>query len=322
MTVTRQVHKKVSPNGKLTLILVKREILSHVSHVEPIEGIVVYSDEIAKSKIHGQVIVTFRYGREEDEILGLNFSKELFLISQEIYPDGSTISPSKLQSKLINKYGPNVIPFTFKLNNNTPQTVVIQPEEGSEGQPCGVYYKVRVFVEDEDGNKSKPDKRQTVEMAIRKIEVAPGGKGRQPSCIIRKDFLLSPGELELEATLDKPLYYHGENLNVNLSISNYSNKSVKKIVLLVLQHIDVAMFTSGNYSSSLVSIESQEGCPINPGSTLSKTFVIKPKLDSSSGRGIAIECALPGEDQKLATSTLLTSDQTREDVFGIQVSYC
>lgn len=74
--------------------------------------------------------------------------------------------------------------------------------------------------------------RQTVEMAIRKIEVAPGGKGRQPSCIIRKDFLLSPGELELEATLDKPLYYHGENLNVNLSISNYSNKSVKKIVLL------------------------------------------------------------------------------------------
>lgn len=49
---------------------------------------------------------------------------------------------------------------------------------------------------------------------------------------------------------------------------------------------------------------SREGCPINPGSTLSKTFVIKPKLDSSSGRGIAIECALPGEDQKLATSTL------------------
>ena len=125
------------------------------------EGIVVYSDEIGKSKIHGQVIVTFRYGREEDEILGLNFVKELFLISQEIYPDGPSPSlpPSKLQSKLIKKYGPNVIPFTFKLNNNTPQTVVIQPDKESEGQPCGVYYKVRVFVEDSEGDKYKPDKK-------------------------------------------------------------------------------------------------------------------------------------------------------------------
>uniref|UniRef100_T1KJN6 Arrestin C-terminal-like domain-containing protein n=2 Tax=Tetranychus urticae TaxID=32264 RepID=T1KJN6_TETUR len=82
------------------------------------------------------------------------------------------------------------------------------------------------------------------------------------------------------------------------------------------------MFTSGNYSSSLVSIESQEGCPINPGSTLSKTFVVTPKFNGVNGRGIAIENALPGEDKKLATSTLLSSEQSKEDVFGIQVSYC
>lgn len=123
------------------------------------EGVIVYSDDIAKSKIHGQVIVTFRYGREEDEILGLHFSKELFLVSQEIYPHGPAFTPSKIQTKLVNKYGPNAVPFAFKLNKNTPQTVVIQPEEGSEGQPCGVYYNVRAFVEDSDGNRSKPDKR-------------------------------------------------------------------------------------------------------------------------------------------------------------------
>lgn len=48
----------------------------------------------------------------------------------------------------------------------------------------------------------------------------------------------------------------------------------------------------------------REGCPINPGSTLSKTFVVTPKFNGVNGRGIAIENALPGEDKKLATSTL------------------
>lgn len=69
-------------------------------------------------------------------------------------------------------------------------------------------------------------------MSIRKIEIAPHGKGRRPSCTIRKDFLLSPGELELEANLDKALYICGDPIAVNLTIRNYSNKSVKKIVIL------------------------------------------------------------------------------------------
>lgn len=37
-------------------------------------------------KVFGQVVCTFRYGREEDEVMGLNFYKELFLASEQIYP--------------------------------------------------------------------------------------------------------------------------------------------------------------------------------------------------------------------------------------------
>lgn len=40
-------------------------------------------------------------------------------------------------------------------------------------------------------------------MAIRKIQYAPSKQGRQPCTVVRKDFMLSPGELELEVTLDK-----------------------------------------------------------------------------------------------------------------------
>lgn len=45
--------------------------------------------------------------------------------------------------------------------------------------------------------------RSTVNLGIRKIQYAPPKQGRQPCTIVRKDFMLSPGELELEATLDK-----------------------------------------------------------------------------------------------------------------------
>jgi hypothetical protein len=43
----------------------------------------------------------------------------------------------------------------------------------------------------------------TVALGIRKIQYAPSKNGRQPCTVVRKDFMLSPGDLELEVTLDK-----------------------------------------------------------------------------------------------------------------------
>lgn len=36
--------------------------------------------------------------------------------------------------------------------------------------------------------------------------------------------MLSPGELELEVTLDKQLYMHEERISVNICVRNNSNK--------------------------------------------------------------------------------------------------
>lgn len=47
--------------------------------------------------------------------------------------------------------------------------------------------------------------------------------------------MLSPGELEMEVTLDKQLYQHGEKVAINLCIRNNSNKVVKKIKAMVQQ---------------------------------------------------------------------------------------
>lgn len=53
----------------------------------PLDGVVLLDEEYVRGrKVFGQVVCTFRYGREEDEVMGLNFYKELFLASEQIYP--------------------------------------------------------------------------------------------------------------------------------------------------------------------------------------------------------------------------------------------
>ena len=74
----------------------------------------------------------------------------------------------------------------------------------------------------------------------------------------------------MEATLDRQLYHHGDNVSINISIKNNSNKSVKKIVVSILQCIDIAMFTGGHCKARVASSETTEGCPIDPGSSMQK----------------------------------------------------
>ncbi len=107
-------------------------------------------------------------------------------------------------------------------------------------------------------------------MMIRKIQYAPMKPGRQPCTMVKKDFMFSPGDLELEATLDQQLYHHGDTISIHICIKNNSNKMVKKIAANVLQCIDVAMFTGGHCKARVAGLETTEGCPVNPGSTLNK----------------------------------------------------
>ena len=74
----------------------------------------------------------------------------------------------------------------------------------------------------------------------------------------------------MEATLDRQLYHHGDSVVVNISVRNNSNKMVKKITASILQCIDIAMFQGGHCKIRVAQLETTEGCPINPGSTLQK----------------------------------------------------
>lgn len=159
-------------------------------------------DEYKDRKVFGQVICSFRYGREEDEVMGLNFQKDLFLASEQVYPPPDKNDATKLQERLIRKLGENCCyPFRFTLPPSAPASITLQPGQDDEGQPCGVHYYVKLFVGENETDRTH--KRSTVSMAIRKVQYAPSKQGRQPCTVVRKDFMMSPGELELEVTLDK-----------------------------------------------------------------------------------------------------------------------
>ncbi|XP_047468785.1 arrestin homolog [Penaeus chinensis] len=319
MVVQFKVFKKAAPNGKLTIYLGRRDFVDHVSAVDPVDGVLVLDPSYLDGrKVFGQLVCSFRYGREEDEVMGLNFQKDLYLASEQIYPPKET-QPTKLQERLMKKLGPNSYPFTFKMPEQAPPSVTIQPGREDDGKPCGVEYYIKVFVGENDGDRSH--KRSTIQLNIRRIQFAPSKTGRQPCTIVRKDFMLSPGELELEVTLDKQLYYHTEKIAVNISVRNHSNKTVKKIKAAVQQSVDICLFSGGQYKSTVASVETQEGCPVSPGSALQKILHLLPTLDSNMDRrGVALDGHLKNIHTNLASSTLLANPENK-DMFGMVISY-
>ncbi|XP_076241173.1 arrestin 1 [Calliopsis andreniformis] len=323
MVVNFKVFKKCSPNGKIALYLGKRDYIDYLSGIEPVDGVILLDQDYIETgrKIWGQLVCSFRYGREEDEVMGLNFQKDLYLVSEQLHPitQKREETLTRLQERLLKKLGPNAIPFTFKFPQTAPSSVTLQPGEDETGEPCGVSYYVKIYSGDVETDITH--KRSTVTMGIRKIQYAPTKQGRQPCTVVRKDFLLSPGDLELEVTLDKQLYHHGERIAVNVCVRNNSNKVVKKMKALVQQGIDVVIFQNGQFRTVIDAVETQDGCPINPGSNLQKVMYLKPSLENNKHRrGIALDGRLKREEGELASSTLLTSPDVR-DSFGIVVSY-
>ncbi|XP_034183991.1 beta-arrestin protein kurtz isoform X2 [Osmia lignaria lignaria] len=316
-----RVFKKSSLNGKITVYLGKRDFVDHITHVDPIDGVVLIDPNYVKDrKVFGHVLAVFKYGREDLDVLGLTFRKDLYLAAEQIYPvvPGSQHRElTRLQERLIKKLGNNAYPFYFELPPHCPASVTLQPAPGDTGKPCGVDYELKAFVGETQDD--KPHKRDSVRLAIRKIMYAPSKQGEQPSVEVSKEFVMSPNKLHLEASLDKELYHHGENIAVNVHIANNSNRTVKKIKVSVRQFADICLFSTAQYKCTVAEAESDIG--VAPGFTLSKVFSLRPTLaDNKDKRGLALDGQLKHEDTNLASSTIVADPSQRENL-GIIVQY-
>uniref|UniRef100_A0A2C9LHK6 Arrestin C-terminal-like domain-containing protein n=1 Tax=Biomphalaria glabrata TaxID=6526 RepID=A0A2C9LHK6_BIOGL len=310
---------------QITTYLGKRDFIDHLSHIDPIDGVILVDPEYLKDrKVFAHILAAFRYGREDLDVLGLTFRKDLYLSSMQVYPplkDSKESKPlTRLQERLIKKLGPNAYPFFFELPPNSPASVTLQPAPGDTGKPCGVDYELKTFVA--DNIDEKPHKRNSVRLAIRKLTYAPEEPAPQPNAEAVKDFIMSPGSIRLEASLDKEKYYHGESIAINVLVDNNTNKTVKKIKISVRQFADICLFSTAQYKCTVAELESEEGFPIQPSQTgFCKVYHLTPLLlNNRDKRGLALDGKLKHEDTNLASSTIMTEKSQKESL-GIVVSY-
>jgi arrestin-2 len=104
-----------------------------------------------------------------------------------------------------------------------------------------------------------------------------------PSSLVSKGFTFSQGKINLEVTLDREIYYHGEKISANIVVTNNSRKTVKSIKCFVVQHCEVTM-VNAQFSKHVASLETREGCPITPGASFSKSFFLVPIASSNKDR--------------------------------------
>ena len=75
-------------------------------------------DYLKERKVYAHVLAAFRYGREDLDVLGLTFRKDLFLASMQVFPPVQDQQKplTRLQERLIKKLGPNAYPFYFDVS--------------------------------------------------------------------------------------------------------------------------------------------------------------------------------------------------------------
>lgn len=313
-----KVFKKTAPNGKITVYLGRRDFVDNTNTTTPVDGVVlVDNDYLRGRKVFGSVQVTYRFGREEDEVMGLNFSKDITLTTSQIYPSADRIEPTDVQDRLIKKLGANAYPFCIEIPQNAPCSIQLQSESQ---KPLGVIYQLSVFVAEDEGE--KPHKRNSVNLAVRKVQYSPDTKSkRQPSTLVSKGFTLSSGKMNLEVNLDKEIFYHGEQISANINVNNGSKKTCKNIKCSIIQHVELTM-TNNHFSREISCLESKEGCPVTPGTSLQKSFLLTPSASSNKTKGgVALDGKLKDSDSNLASSTIVAPGQNPNDACGIIISY-
>uniref|UniRef100_A0A8C2I8W6 Arrestin, beta 2b n=1 Tax=Cyprinus carpio TaxID=7962 RepID=A0A8C2I8W6_CYPCA len=315
-----RVFKKSSPNCKLTVYLGKRDFVDHLDHVDPVDGVLLIDPEYLKDrKVFVTLTCAFRYGREDLDVLGLSFRKDLFISSFQAYPPlPEERKPlSRLQERLLKKLGQNAYPFNFTIPQNLPCSVTLQPGPEDTGKACGVDFEVRAFCAKTVDEKTH--KRNSVRLVIRKVQYAPEKPGPQPMVETTRSFLMSDRSLHLEASLDKELYYHGEPISVNVHVTNNSTKTVKRVKISVRQYADICLFSTAQYKCPVAQVEADD--QVSPSSTFCKVYTLTPTLSSNrEKRGLALDGQLKHEDTNLASSTIV-KDVSNKEVLGILVSY-
>ncbi|XP_064419073.1 S-arrestin [Latimeria chalumnae] len=303
---------------QMTVYLGRRDFVDHVDHVDPVDGVVLVDPELLKGKkVFVLLTCAFRYGQEDMDMAGVPFRRDLYQSRVQVFPAHDNKPITKLQENLMKKLGKTSYPFYFEFPDNLPCSVSLQPAADHKEKCCGVDFEVLAFCT--DNLEEKIRKRNSVRLMIRKVQYAPDKTGLQPKAETHRQFMMSEKPLCLAASLEKEIFYHGEPITVNVTVTNESNKHVKSITVSAEQNANVVLYSNDNYCEAVAVEETNEQVP--PNCTVTKIYTILPLLAANREKhGIALDGKLKHEDTNLASTTLTKEGLTKE-VCGILVSY-
>ncbi|XP_030648086.1 arrestin 3a, retinal (X-arrestin) [Chanos chanos] len=317
-----RVFKKTSGNGQMTLYLGKRDYVDHVDSVDTVEGVLkIDPADLGDRKVWIQLACAFRYGRDDLDVIGLSFRKDIWIKHVQMYPPADHKPKlTEMHDTLLKKAGDQAHPFTFEIPTNLPCSVTLQPGPDDSGKACGVDFEVKAYLAKEaDNPDEKVDKKDTCRLVIRKIQFAPSQQGAGAKADICKNFMMSDKPVHMEASLDKEIYYHGDPIPIKIKVKNETNKVVKKIKVTIDQTTDVVLYSADKYTKNVLTEEFSETVEAN--GSLDKTLSVTPLLaNNKEKRGLALDGRLKDEDTNLASTTVIRPGMEKE-VLGILVSY-
>jgi len=264
-----RIFKKVSSDGNLVLFLPQRELSVSESNVESLMGVALIHENIMRVpdiKVFLQVVLIFRYGREDEELMGLRFCNEVIVAAEQIYPtpveeaidsEANAGSPkrrastSRRNSTLVNNQGFVAVPFVVDMGSAAPPSIRLIPCRPYNGAPIGTSYEVQLFAS--HSVDELPRRRRMVQMSLRLYEQLPKELPPRSNIVVHKDYVFSDKPLTISAKLDKGLYAQGDEILLTLSIQRKDKEphGVRKIKVMAMQQVSVAMFSTGNFKNNI-----------------------------------------------------------------------
>ena len=247
--------------------------------VDPIEGVVLVSRKLANRenvRIVVQVALELRYGREDEELMGLQFCNEMILASETLLPlPCDYVEEFDTQGEdLSQRYGCFLKPFKINIGCSLPPTIRLQPTRNYAGSPIGTTYTISVFPTYTETMLSPPDKKELIHMMFWVSEVFPEPIDIRPTMSISRRSIFKDGQIFLQVGLDRNTYTTGQPINISVVLEMKPPRRITRISVVAIQAVDVAMFSSGYFKNEVATAEERLGHAVD---IYNKTFTIVPK---------------------------------------------
>eukprot|EP00094_Tigriopus_californicus_P001097 TCALIF_01062-PA protein Name:"Similar to Arrestin homolog (Heliothis virescens)" AED:0.08 eAED:0.08 QI:0/0/0.33/0.33/1/1/3/778/306 len=254
-----------------------------------------------------------RYGREDEELMGLRFCNEIVIAAEQIYPSPVEEICRNKSKPMTNHEGYMAVPVVIDMGISAPPSVRLLPCRPYNGAPIGTTYEVQLFAG--KSPEELPRKRKMVQMSLRLYERLPRTLPPRSVVTVEKNYIFSENNLYCQAKLDNGVYSESDEILLNLLIKRPGGHGVKKLKVAIIQQVGVAMFSTGNFKNVVGTFQEE----LNPTDSSYKASIpLKVELNKEYSWVAMDETAKRDSDIKhLAPSVI----HATKSMFIIRVQY-